>query len=213
MAVALCLLVPAPAAALDCRQGQPRVTLTKNIPPPKLDNTLTQPQLQAMPTNTGHKGRALGLYRGDLVSEFESRLVIERQGDEACMRLESVELRVAMPVRTIYVLRERRPGTCEYNAVLEHERKHQAADDAVIGDHIPRLQRLMQAAAQRVSAQRIRPGEEKAAQQRLDNELKAALNQASKTLEQERSARQLAIDTPQEYARVTAACDPLRNRN
>jgi hypothetical protein len=213
VAAALCLLLPASAAALDCRQGQPRVTLTKNIPLPKLDNTLTQPQLQAMPTNSGHRGRALGLYRGDLVSEFESRLVIERQGSDACVRLESVELRVAMPVRTIYVLRERRPGTCEYNAVLEHERKHQAVDDAVIGEHIPRLQRLMQAAAQRVSAQRIRPGEEKAAQQRLDSELKAALNQASKTLEQERSARQLAIDTPQEYARVTAACDPLRNRN
>ena len=206
------LFAPAPAVALTCNAAPPAVTLTKNIPQPKLDNSLTQPQLQAMPTNSGHRGRALGLYRSDLVSEFQSRLVIDREGNEACVRLQSVELRVSMPMRIIYVVRERRPGTCEHNVVLEHERKHQAVDDAVIAEHIPRLQRLMQAAAQRVSAQRIKPGGEKAAQQRLDNELKAALNQASKTLEQERSARQQAIDTPQEYARVGAACDPSRNR-
>ena len=204
---------PAPAVALACNAGQPTITLTKNIPPPKLDNSLTQPQLQAMPTKSGHRGRALGLYRSDLVTEFQSRLVIDRQGNEACVRLQSVELRVSMPMRIIYVVRERRPGTCEHNVVLEHERKHQAVDDAVIAEHIPRLQRLMQAAAQRVSAQRTRPGGEKAAQQHLDSELKAALDQASKTLEQERSARQQAVDTPQEYARVGAACDPLRNRS
>ncbi len=207
------LFAPAPAVALACNAGQPTITLTKNIPPPKLDNSLTQPQLQAMPTKSGHRGRALGLYRGDLVSEFQSRLVIDHQGDEACVRLQSVELRVSMPQRIIYVVRERRPGSCEHNVVLEHERKHQAVDDAVIAEHIPRLQRLMQAAAQRVSAQRIKPGGEKAAQQRLDKELKAALNQASKSLEQERAARQQAVDSPQEYARVGAACDPLRNRS
>jgi hypothetical protein len=213
MAAMTLLFVPTPAVALACNAAQPMVTLTKNIPQPKLDYTLTQPQLQAMPTSSGHRGRALGLYRSDVVNEFQSRLVIDREGNEACVRVESVELRVSMPTRIIYVVRERRPGTCEHNVVLEHERKHQAVDDAVIAEHVPRLQRLMQAAAQRVSAQRIKPGGEKAAQQRLDNELKAALNQASKAMEQERAARQQAIDTPQEYARVGAACDPLRNRS
>jgi hypothetical protein len=211
-AAAVWLLAPGAAHALACDPGQPTVTLAKSIPQPKLDNTLTQPQLQSLPANGHHRGRTLGLYRSELVTAFESQLTVGRQGNEACVRLERVELRVSMPSRTIYVLRERRPGTCEHNAVLEHERKHQAVDDAVVAEHLPRLQRLMQAAAQRVSAQRVRAGQEKAAQQRLDSELKAALNQGAKALEQDRAARQQAVDTPQEYARVAALCDPLRNR-
>ena len=52
-----------------------------------------------------------------------------------------------MPRRVIYIVRERHPGSCPYESVLAHERKHQATDEAVLVEHLPRLRRAAEDAA------------------------------------------------------------------
>jgi hypothetical protein len=41
-------------------------------------------------------------------------------GDEVCVAVDQVTVRISMPLRTIYIVRARRPGTCAYENVLAH---------------------------------------------------------------------------------------------
>ena len=96
---------------------------------------------------------------------------------------------ISMRQRVIYGARERRPGSCDYDAVLGHERKHEAADDPVLAEHVPPLPKPMLVTARRVSALRGRGGHEERSQKHLDEELRSALGEAARLLERDRAAR------------------------
>ena len=126
---------------------------------------------------------------------------------ETCRWIDDIAIDIVAPERTIYIVRARPPGTCWYDSVLTHERKHQATDDAVIAEFAPRLQQAVaRALADLPPIVPVRSADGAAAQQRLMAPLDAAVRRALDALEATRRARQAAIDTPLEYRRVGAAC-------
>jgi hypothetical protein len=135
-----------PAGAVDCTESQPVVTIATTIPPPKFDNTLAQSQLQTIPTSLPEDRRWIGLYHAELFADFQVRLVVDRDGEETCTRLMQVDVVISMP-QARHLRRARAPdGRCDYDAVLGHERNHEAADDAVLAEHLPQLQKPMMTA-------------------------------------------------------------------
>jgi hypothetical protein len=109
--------------------------------------------------------------------------------------------------RMIYIVRERHPGACPYDSVLAHERKHQAADDAVLAEYRPRIAR----AASRAIAALPPPSPVPLAQgdraeARLTTAVAHALQRVLDAMNAARAARQRSIDSPGEYRRVRAAC-------
>jgi hypothetical protein len=202
--------VPA-AAPLACAASAPRVSVTQSLPPPEIDNTLTQPQLQRTAANH-HAGRALGLYRATLNGHFEAQIAMRWDDTEACLWVSSLALRVEALDRRIWIIRERRPGTCHYETVLAHERRHQAVDDAMVETYVARLRSALAREAAALGLVRVAPGERDAAQQRLIDALKKVFQAEMRALQAERERRQNAIDTPAEYRRVGAACSSARSK-
>jgi hypothetical protein len=197
VAVAAVAALPARAAPA-CPASKPTVTVELNLIEPVLDNALPQPKLQQLAGRQHHYGHTLGLYRAELEVGWRARVRRSDEGREACTWVDEILITVAMPKRTIYIIRERRPGSCPYEAVLAHERKHQATDEAVLAEYRPRLQRAAEEAAAAL------PRGAPAAQ--LTAPIAAAMKRAFAELTEARTERQSAIDTPAEYRRVRAVC-------
>src|SRR5690349_1327075 len=137
--VAFLLLLPAGAwAQSSCPAVTAAVAAHYDPVEPKLDNSLPQPALQKVAGRLHHGGRSLGLYKGEIDAHVDSKLQFWQRGDELCVAVARVDAHFGYRERRIWVIRERKPGTCDYDVVLAHERKHQAIDDAVIDEFLPR---------------------------------------------------------------------------
>lgn len=202
----LSLALPAlPAqAALSCPPSPAVIEVERAIDPPRIDNTLPLPALQRI---AGHPraGRALGLYKARLEAHWTIALGYREAGGLSCRWIDKVVVTLRMPLRVVYVIRERRPGTCAYEIVLRHERAHQAIDDAVIEEYRPRLRAAAAAAIEALPAAALTAYGAGAAEQ-LGTPISAALERTFDALKHEREVRQKAVDTPGEYRRVNAAC-------
>ncbi len=206
--MAIIVLAAASAeAAPTCPASRPEVTATPLLADPRIDNSLPQPALQKLAGKPYHGGRTLGLYRAEFKARWRIRFGTRDDDGGSCRWIDGVAVEIVAPERTIYIVHARPPGTCWYDSVLAHERKHQAADEAVLAEYVPRLEReIGRAIAALPATPRVPAGQAGAAQQRLAASVEAAIKQVLRALDGTRRARQAAIDTPREYRRVAAAC-------
>lgn len=209
---ALALIWGGPAVALDCRRPNAAIEVTFQTSEPTIDNTLPQPELQRISRGPHYGSRPPGLYRGELSARENLRLAWRSEGDEVCVRVDRVRIEVTLRERKIWVIRERKPGTCEYDAVLGHERKHQAVDDSMLQEAGERLRQAVAAAIDALPARAIPSFERPAAEAHAAETVAAAFRATMGEILRDRDARQLGVDTPQEYRRIGAACDPMRDR-
>jgi len=191
-------------AALPCPPSPALIEVERAIDPPRIDNTLPLPALQRI-AGRPRAGRALGLYQARLEAHWTIALSHREEGGLSCRWIDKVVVTLHMPFRVIYIIRERRPGTCAYESVLAHEREHQEIDDAVIEEYRPRLRAAAAAAIEALPAVALAASGPGAAE-RLGAPISAALERTVDALKREREARQRRVDTPREYRRVNAAC-------
>src|SRR5690349_8949606 len=84
-AAALTVGAPAAAAELACAAPQSvPIETVRTMPPPTIDNSLTQPQLQLLAEHR-HPGRALGLYNAYVNGSFNARIQMRWEESEACL--------------------------------------------------------------------------------------------------------------------------------
>jgi hypothetical protein len=203
VAVAVTAVAPARAA---CPASNPEVTVELSIAEPVIDNALPQPKLQTLAGQRHHYGRTQGLYQADLEVGWRARIRRSDVGGETCRWVDQVTVTMTMPRRMIYIVRDRHPGSCPYESVLAHERKHQATDEAVLSEHRPRLQRAAEEAAAELPHGATPEADGDTAEARLTAPIAAALKRAFAALAKARAERHAAIDTPAEYRRVHAVC-------
>ena len=203
------LWAPAVEAAVPaCTGASPAVHVDASLPEPILDNSQPQRAIQARAPAGYHGGRTVGLYQAEVAAKIQTRFrsVWVRNTSPACLSVTAVEVGITMPMRRIYVASELWPGTCQHNAILGHERKHQATDDQAIRKHAPRLQQAIQDALARLGPIQASADERGAAQARLERVVQSAFDRAWDAFQAERNDLQQQVDAGLEYARVTASC-------
>jgi hypothetical protein len=194
-------------AAPACPAAGPVVAVELQVPEPVIDNTLPQLTVQRLAGKMHHGGRTLGLYRTELKTEWEESFGRRDDGGETCVWIERITLRLTMPVRVIYIVRQRQPGTCPYESVLAHERRHQVTDDALLAEAVPSLRQAVAEALATLPAPRPVPVDAASnARRQLAEPVNAVVRRILAAFSATREARQAEVDTPQEYRRVRAAC-------
>lgn len=154
-----------------------------------------------------HGGRTLGLYRTELKMSSTAHLAHRQAEEEVCVTVDRVTVRISMPLRTIYIVRARQPGTCAYESVLAHERKHQAVDDVLLAEELPHLRVEIANALAALPSRHSVPLDKAADASAKLSELTASIvKRSTSALFAARAARQAEIDNPQEYRRVRVAC-------
>lgn len=123
-----------------------------------------------------------------------------------CLWIDKVTVDITIDP-TIQIASEHPQGSCEYNAILEHENKHVATDKNVVQDHLELIRRATGEAVQKVGVVGPKPfsmadGFKKKMSDYVQDQLKSVVDE----MYQDRTRRQQRIDTKEEYDRVQAVC-------
>lgn len=147
-----------------------------------------------------------GLGGGRIGLEGQALFMLTQRGDQACIRLNGVNAKFfAFP--TIHIANNFPKGTCEYNAVLEHEKKHIRTLQAFHREFTPKFKTALYRIAGEIDAQGPFPAQNAASVQKdMNARINAGIEAFNKSIMPILEARQNTIDNPSEYARVEAQC-------
>lgn len=121
-----------------------------------------------------------------------------------CAELSLVEVTIGYAEQVVYVPRTYLPGSCTFEAVLDHENLHVLDNLEVLREFAARYEAEARAAVKAVAVLPVRSQAE-AQRQPLDH-LEAALAPVSQAFQAAQSARAMVRDTPDEYRAVMARC-------
>lgn len=125
---------------------------------------------------------------------------------QVCIHPKTVTVTVAYtPV--IYVASDYPHGSCRYNLTEEHEMHHVNVDAITINGFLPKIREAITDAVSGWHG--VGPVDEtqmEAVQNRLSDQLKAPVKKIFDQLQQMRRARQQAVDSREEYRRLSTSC-------
>ncbi len=195
-----CAAPEAPAAIkVRVDEGEVRMVTTASI--------AEVTEKAGLPTAAGARGgqHALGLTH----SAFEQRFVVDVSSTDAgagwrCSRIREVRAHVGFTAMDVYVAREYSEGSCQYDAVLEHEKHHVAINREVLRQHSGVFEQALQRLAAEVGPLRTRTSGEAArlAADHIEEGLKPLFATLAVSL-REANAR---FDTMAEYWRLRREC-------
>lgn len=121
-----------------------------------------------------------------------------------CAAVERIDVSFGLRERNVFVARELPEGTCIHGEVLAHEMKHVAADEALLGRFVPQVKERLTQELARVTPVRARTSTQ--AVDALRRHVDRVMANLFREFGQERARVQAAIDTADEYRRVSRAC-------
>jgi hypothetical protein len=182
-----------------------RVTLALADPAPVLSAETGTAALQAasgLPRAARLHHLGLTASRVEWGSEIETRWR-EMPGGGTCARPARIGLRLAQTEHRISIASEIPRGGCLWRAVEAHERRHVALNQATLRQAATAMRRAAEAWAPQ--AEGSGPDVE-AAVARLQAGLRQAVEPALASMRAAREAGHAAIDSPEEYARLSRIC-------
>lgn len=191
----------------------PNVVINPLDAPPKLDETLNLASIRLMALD--HKKDLSGAQHDtpvaltaaslQLGSHFE--ITVRGRSDDplVCAQIKSFKLDFGFNDTTVYMARELERGTCAYDTVLDHERRHIATDRLLVQSIAPNLETQLRDAIASIGVIRASSGQ--VAQTQIHRMLQDYLRALGASLSQVRQKHQSMIDTDDEYERLSRSCD------
>lgn len=135
-------------------------------------------------------------------TDIDLHVVDDRRGSRAC-GTPTVRVELSMQPMTVFIAREVAETPCQRDATLEHELKHVEVFREVLEEAARELGRDLPDA---IGAELRRATNAAELQQRLIVSVRDYLAQFMKDWQRVLDSRQREVDSPEEYARVAAAC-------
>lgn len=204
------------ASAGGCgKQKIPHILSEPLVSVAKIDDSKGRDELKRFDIDTvspygpGHHAKIGGLMSGEIRVESRIRFMQEKYPARGagCLHIDTIDLIVHVNP-TIYVAREYQKGTCQYNAILQHEKEHVKTDAAIARQYAVTLKNAM-AAHLRSAGHSYGPYPLETlnnAQERIQNQIQALILRGNEQMTRERKAQQQKLDTIEEYNRVSAQC-------
>lgn len=206
-AVALpALLATTRVVADECdRLLLPSVTVKRFEEPPRLDTSYSYQALKVLGAELARPGnRVLGLTRAVSRVSFEIRTssYVEHTGRWECTSPQFT-VNYGFSPMTVYVAKEFPAGSCAFDEIYRHERRHVKAYQ----DHLASIEsELAETLTRRFATGRVWRAPRGQTRTMLEKEMNERwLPFIKREIEQVETAQRL-IDTPEEYARVSGAC-------
>jgi hypothetical protein len=213
IAVVLCALL------VSCgRDGNPFAsfdTRCAKLPAPRVDVVIApvsfdRDDTRAIAELTVKSGSALATHRTmglttamfGQSTDIDLHVVDDRRGSRAC-GTPTVRVELSMQPMTVFIAREVAETPCQREATLQHEMKHVEVFREVLDEAAGELEREFPDA---IGAELRRAANAAELQQRLILSVRDYLAQFMKDWQRVLDARQREVDSPEEYARVAAAC-------
>lgn len=204
--VGLVLLVMGEHAFADtCKRSTPKTSLYNTIEQLEYIRTYSSAEL------TQYHGRGeqvLGLAGGPIGTTFEAGFEAVPYNDTLyCLNVEYVDAKFFAQPR-IYIATNFGRGSCEYKAVMEHERKHVETLETTHNEYTSRYRNHLRNVSMKIPP--LRPvslseinNQKRAVIDHIGHELKSYMADILSEL----TTRQNHIDSEEEYRRVLDVCD------
>lgn len=167
------------------------------------------------PYDFGSDVRTQGLMSGSLqiAPEIKIGYQVMRGANAACLWYDSVNISLKL-APTIKLGREVYHDPCMKRAVLEHEMKHVAVDRAIVNKYSRSMGQRIYAALQErgFSTGPVAGAQAEALAAQMQQTVFQLIEHEFKKLELERAEAQQAVDTRQEYDRVSALCPDFQRK-
>lgn len=192
----------------------PAVTVHLQNHPPQIINSRSSEYLMGLkkhsvsPDYGGEFPNLDGLTSGSFQFKYELSFKETTQTllHTACIETRSAHITIAY-TPTIYISSNEAPGSCRYNATLEHEKHHVKVDIDTIKEFMPYIK--THAAVALESEEHPKPVDAddlKGGQQIISAKLSKALKDATNALQVVRTERQRDVDSREEYERLSEEC-------
>jgi hypothetical protein len=184
----------------------PLITVTLDATQPTQDGSRSISDLTGFPAarskGTESYDHALGLTDTTINTEASvEELTTIDQAAGYCSTLFKANIKIIWRTK-VYVAAEIPPQSCTYRTTLAHEQKHVAIDREMRAVIAPRIRSSIAAAAKSAYAAKTLDQ----SQELLRKKMSAAITKALNAFQAELKARQLRIDTPQEYDSLGRIC-------
>ncbi|MBF0162061.1 MAG: hypothetical protein HQL88_07210 [Magnetococcales bacterium] len=137
-----------------------------------------------------------------LTAHFLVRVTADRRS--RCLYLKTLTMVLAYPNTTVYIDNAYRPGSCEYQAIYQHEMEHVRILNTHQTRFLPTWRSRLQALARDVRP--LLSDNPQQTQQEVLQKLDQVVKKEIERLDKFQKAEQGAIDTPRNYAKVRASC-------
>lgn len=107
---------------------------------------------------------------------------------------------------TIYIASDYPKNSCQYREIMEHERHHILIDRRLIGEFAKSIEESAHAAAKEIPVIGPVKGAPEDIQKKMAAHIEAAVKEASDKMYAERRKRQQALDSREEYERISRSC-------
>lgn len=206
------LLAPGALAAGCPVQDQPvEVRFNTAFETARVDHTRSKAEIQAMYRESHGRAtipsgsEAVGLTVTHSEFRFNANTQLYRRNDGLyCVYLRTIDARLNQNDTVVYIAREFPKDSCPYTVTYHHEKQHVAVYYYTHKDFAPRIEAELR---RRAAAARPRLVRSREAGRTLHaEELQAAMSDLLADMEDERRARNAALDTPENYERERAKC-------
>lgn len=183
------------------------VSLTPRIAATEYVRSDSSDMLSALHTSKPfEEGAVGGLGGGTLGIKTRSEFQIVTLGQRSCIALKSISLEFFAEPK-IHIASNFKRGSCEYSAVLAHEQKHIAELRKIHREYRPKLRRKLRDIAKIIKpVGPISSSNVEKAQKVMSEKISQEINKYHGNIVALLDRRQARIDTPKEYARVSAQC-------
>ncbi len=147
-----------------------------------------------------------GLTLGEMVLDMNYDIQSQRgQDGRFCSSITSIQVDFGFRDTVIYIARELPRRSCPYREVLNHEMTHVSVDKKMLKDFAPKIKQFLRTAANNIGTTVNLAAED--SQLALKAQINDKLSLIAKEVNEVRSLRQAAVDTEEEYERVSASCN------
>ena len=183
--------------------GATVTTLTARDAGYTINNSLSTMDLARLKTGQHPDRFVLGLTRTEarMSVKLSAQVLSDRASGQECLAPQ-VEVALSYAPIVIYVGSQFQPGTCAYEEVLAHEMRHLKA----YLDHLPRVETVVRTALKQRFADKPMYAPAGQGKALLEQEINAGWMPYFKKQMGEVAQIQAAIDSPQEYARLSKIC-------
>lgn len=154
----------------------------------------------------GPRQDVLGLTASAVEIDTEAAYAVHSLGGRHCFWVERMRVVLRVEALDVYVAREHPPGSCPYEAILDHERKHVAVARRHLAAYASRFrQALASPLVPKPRAPALVDSPE-VARERTEALIEELIAPITRELEAEMAEAQSRLDTPEAYRRVHDRC-------
>jgi hypothetical protein len=185
------------------------VNVTPIFEEPKVDLSVDMLGIRRLTNDTAHgigENIPLGITRYRPFVEFRVPVKTTTFPDgTSCAEIERADVTIGYKEVTIYIANDVPQGTCGFDEIMAHEHKHIAVNRQILQDYVPIIRDSLRDYLRTNGV--FYEQDHDFALHLLHEKIQDILNQLGGQMVQDNVTRQRQVDTPQEYRRLSDACN------